>query len=65
MPPGLERVAAASRRFKTVSRDLDAARREMREAISEAYAEGCSIREIAAVAGLSPSRVHQIVTDRK
>jgi DNA-directed RNA polymerase specialized sigma24 family protein len=37
------------------------AEREWREAIREASAKGCSMSEIATVAGVSKGRVHQIV----
>jgi len=42
---------------------LEQAERERTWALVSARAEGISIRTLAAVAGLSPSRVHQIVTD--
>jgi hypothetical protein len=50
----LERVSRAAWR-------LDQAERERRWALASAHAEGISIRALAAAAGLSPSRVHQLV----
>lgn len=35
-----------------------------RKAIREAHAYGCSLREIAKVAGVTNPRVHQIVRDQ-
>lgn len=40
---------------------LEQAERERAWAITAAKAEGASIRDIAQAAGLSPSRVHQLV----
>lgn len=42
---------------------LEQAERERAWALAAAKAEGAPIREIAAAAGLSSSRVHQVVTD--
>src|SRR6266536_733275 len=42
---------------------LEQAERERTWALVSARAEGISIRTLAAAAGLSPSRVHQIVAD--
>jgi lambda repressor-like predicted transcriptional regulator len=42
---------------------LEQAERERAWALAAAKAEGASIREIATAAGLSSSRVHQVVTD--
>jgi DNA-binding Lrp family transcriptional regulator len=42
---------------------LEQAERERAWALAAAKAEGASIRQIAAAAGLSPSRVHQLVAD--
>src|SRR5439155_2797938 len=51
----LERVTRAAWR-------LEQAERERQWALDSARAEGVSIRELAKAAGLSPTRVHQIVT---
>jgi hypothetical protein len=54
---------AAWRRERRVSRAawrLDQAERERAWALASARAEGVSIRKLAAAAGLSPARVHQI-----
>jgi hypothetical protein len=42
---------------------LEQAERERAWALAAARTEGASIREIATAAGLSSSRVHQVVTD--
>lgn len=42
---------------------LEQAERERTWALASARAEGLSIRKLAAAVGLSPSRVHQIVSD--
>ena len=42
---------------------LEQAERERAWALAAAKADGASIREIATAAGLSSSRVHQVVTD--
>jgi hypothetical protein len=51
----LERVTRAAWRLKQ-------AERERAWALSSARAEGISIRQLATAVGLSPTRVHQIVT---
>ena len=64
-----ERIEAARRERRVLTRvsraawRLDQAERERTWALVSARAEGISIRTLAAAAGLSPSRVHQIVTD--
>jgi hypothetical protein len=45
----------------TISERMEAGRRERVWALASARAEGISIRKLAAAAGLSPSRVHQLV----
>jgi hypothetical protein len=58
---------AHSRRSRPTARlddwRLEQAERERAWALAAAKAEGASIREIATAAGLSSSRVHQVVTD--
>ncbi len=62
-----ERIAAARRERRVLARvsraawRLDQAERERTWALVSARAEGISIRALAAAAGLSPSRVHQLV----
>jgi hypothetical protein len=62
-----ERIAAARRERRVLARvsraawRLEQAERERTWALVSARAEGISIRTLAAAAGLSPSRVHQIV----
>ena len=62
-----ERVEAARRERRILIRvsraawRLDQAERERTWALASARAEGISIRTLATVVGLSPSRVHQIV----
>jgi hypothetical protein len=64
-----ERIAAARRERRVLTRvsraawRLDQAERERTWALVSARAEGISIRTLAAAAGLSPSRVHQLVAD--
>ena len=64
-----ERIEAARRERRVlapVSRAawrLEQAERERTWALVSARAEGISIRTLAAAAGLSPSRVHQLVAD--
>jgi lambda repressor-like predicted transcriptional regulator len=61
-------VAAWRRKRRVLARvtraawRLEQAERERAWAIAAAKAEGASIRDIAQAAGLSPSRVHQLVT---
>jgi hypothetical protein len=62
-----ERIAAARRERRVLARvsraawRLEQAERERTWALVSARAEGISIRALAAAAGLSPSRVHQLV----
>ena len=62
-----ERIEAARRERRVLTRvsraawRLDQAERERTWALASARAEGISIRTLATAAGLSPSRVHQIV----
>lgn len=63
MEKRLERVKDAAARFRTLSRGVDAARLELRREIVAAYQAGATVREIARAAGLSRSRVHQIVSE--
>jgi hypothetical protein len=64
-----ERIVAARRERRVLARvsraawRLDQAERERTWALVSARAEGISIRTLAAAAGLSPSRVHQLVAD--
>jgi len=48
------------RRVSRAAWRLEQAERERAWALASARAEGVSIRKLAAVAGLSPARVHQI-----
>lgn len=65
---GSERIEAGRRRRRVLVRvtraawRLEQAEREREWALASARAEGVSIRELAKAAGLSPTRVHQIVT---
>ena len=62
-----ERIEAARRERRVLTRvsraawRLEQAERERTWALASARAEGISIRTLATAAGLSPSRVHQIV----
>jgi len=62
-----ERIEAERRQGHVLARvsraawRLDQAERERRWALASAHAEGISIRTLATAAGLSPSRVHQLV----
>jgi hypothetical protein len=64
-----ERIEAARRERRVLARvsraawRLDQAGRERTWALVSARAEGISIRTLAAAIGLSPSRVHQLVTE--
>jgi AcrR family transcriptional regulator len=64
-----ERIAAGRRERRVLMRvsraawRLEQAERERTWALVSAHAEGISIRKLAAAAGLSPSRVHQLVAD--
>ena len=64
-----ERIEAARRERRVLTRvsraawRLEQAERERTWALVSARAEGISIRTLATAAGLSPSRVHQIVAD--
>jgi hypothetical protein len=65
-----ERIEAARRERRILARvsraawRLEQAERERTWALVSARAEGISIRTLATAAGLSPSRVHQIVAVR-
>ncbi len=62
-----ERIEAGRRERRVLARvcraawRLEQAGRERVWALASARAEGISIRKLAAAAGLSPSRVHQLV----
>jgi len=64
-----ERIEAGRREQRVLARvcraawRLEQAERERVWALVSARAAGISIRKLAAAAGLSPSRVHQIVAD--
>ncbi len=64
-----ERIKAGRREQRVLARvrraawRLEQAERERVWALVSARAEGISIRKLAAAAGLSPSRVHQLVAD--
>ncbi len=64
-----ERVEAGRRERRVLARvsrarwRLEQAGRERVQALVSARAEGVSIRKLAAAAGLSPPRVHQLVAD--
>ncbi len=64
-----KRIEAARRERRVLTRvsraawRLEQAERERTWALVSARAEGISIRKLAAAAGLSPSRVHQLVAD--
>jgi hypothetical protein len=64
-----ERIEAVRRERRVLTRvsragwRLEQAERERARALVWARAEGVSIRKRAAAAGLSPSRVHQLVAD--
>jgi len=64
-----ERIETARRERRVLTRvsraawRLDQAERERAWALVSARAEGISIRTLATAAGLSPSRVHQLVVD--
>ena len=64
-----ERIEAGRRERRVLTRvsraawRLEQAERERTWALVSARAEGISIRALAAAAGLSPSRVHQLVAD--
>ena len=64
-----ERIEAGRRERRVLTRvsraawRLEQAERERVWALVSARAEGISIRKLAAAAGLSPSRVHQLVAD--
>ncbi len=64
-----ERVETGRRERRVLARvsragwRLEQAGRERVQALVSARAEGVSIRKLAAAAGLSPSRVHQLVAD--
>ena len=64
-----DRVEAGRRERRVLTRvsragwRLEQAERERVWALVSARAEGISIRKLAAAAGLSPSRVHQLVAD--
>lgn len=57
----LERVAALADQLRQADQEADRLRDELRQAILEAHREGKSLREIARAAGISSTRVHQIV----
>jgi hypothetical protein len=64
-----ERIEAGRRERRVLARvshaawRLEQAERERTWALVSARAKGISIRTLAAAAGLSPSRVHQLVAD--
>jgi hypothetical protein len=57
----LERVAAVAEQLRRADQEADRLRAELRAAFLEAHREGKSLREIARAAGISSTRVHQIV----
>jgi DNA-directed RNA polymerase specialized sigma24 family protein len=57
----LERVAAAAEKLRQADVEADRLRAELRQAILEAHREGKSLREIGRAAGISYTRVFQIV----
>jgi DNA-directed RNA polymerase specialized sigma24 family protein len=57
----LERVAAFAEELRQADREAGRLRGELRQAILETHREGRSLREIARAAGISSTRVHQIV----
>jgi hypothetical protein len=61
VPEELKRVALAADRLKRRRAQVKADEAELRDAIWEAHKAGASVRLIARVAGISASRVHQIL----
>jgi DNA-directed RNA polymerase specialized sigma24 family protein len=57
----LERVAAVAEQLRRADQEADRLRAELRAAILEAHKAGMSFREIGRAAGISGTRVHQIV----
>jgi hypothetical protein len=57
----LNRVAEAAEAITRLEPRLEAARRELHEAIREAHEGGASLAVIARVAGISRQRVGQII----
>ena len=52
------------RAVRTAAGGVDKAREKLRLAIVAAHESGESIRDIAAFAGLSPSRVHELLREK-
>jgi len=51
------------RRVQTRAQQLEKARQALRDAILQAHASGESVRDIAPYAGLSPSRVYELLKE--
>jgi hypothetical protein len=61
----LDRVARAARKVQKADAAAHQARAELREAILAAHREGASMRRIAGVAGVSYTRVFQIIRETR
>jgi DNA-directed RNA polymerase specialized sigma24 family protein len=57
----LERVAAVAEQLRQADQETNRLRDELRAAILEAHREGKSLREIAGAAGISHTRVYQLI----
>lgn len=53
------------RRVRTRATQLERARAQLRDAILRAHQSGESIRDIAPFAGMSPSRVHELLAEAR
>jgi hypothetical protein len=61
----IRREKQLSNRLQLATTRLEAAQQERIWAITTAYESGLSIRKIAAVTGLSSSRIHQLLSDEE
>ena len=59
----VERAQRDLRHVRTKARQLERARVSLRDAIVRAHRSGESVRDIAPYAGLSPSRVHDLLQE--
>jgi DNA-directed RNA polymerase specialized sigma24 family protein len=57
----LRPAAAVAEQLRQADQEADRLRRELRQAILEAHREGKSFREIARAAGISHTRVYQLI----
>lgn len=61
----VEDVARLTRRLRSLERQAEAVRAELYAALRRAHAAGVSLRTLADLTGLTSSRIHQIVSQKR